>query len=152
MTYKDYEGFTKTYVVVYVTGTGVMEDNFIEHDVVFETNNKDEAESKANELKIHNNSPADIESTWYSNRYHVNINTLSEMGKKLLEKFQSDFDERLQKGLKEGIYDEVKVGDMTFTSSQTPCQLTNSLTLKYLHSPHVVGNLSLSSISQMYIK
>lgn len=114
MIYKDYEGFTKTYVVVYVTGTGVMEDNFVDHDVVFETDNKDEAELKANEFKIRNNSPADIESTWYSNRYHVNINTLSEMGKKLLEKFQSDFDERLQKGLKEGRYDEVKVGDMTF--------------------------------------
>jgi len=114
MTYKDYEGFTKTYVVVYVTGTGVMEDNFINHDVVFETDNKDEAESKANELKIRNNSPADIESTWYSNRYHVNINTLSEGGKKLLEEFKSDFDKRIQEGLKKGIYDVKKVGDMTF--------------------------------------
>lgn len=114
MTYQDYEGFTKTYVVVYVTGTGVMEDNFVDHNVVFETDNKTEAEQKAEELKIQNNSPVDIESTWYSNRYHVNVNTLSEMGKKLLEKFQSDFDERLQKGLKEGRYDEVKVGDMTF--------------------------------------
>jgi hypothetical protein len=114
MKYKDYEGFTKTYVIVYVTGTGCMEDNFIDHDVVFETDNKDEAESKANELKIHNNSPADIESTWYRNRYHVNINTLSEMGKKLLEEFRNDFNKTLQKGLKEGIYDKVEVDDITF--------------------------------------
>jgi len=114
MTYKDYDGFTKTYVVVYVTGTGVMEDNFIDHDVVFETDDKGEADSKAEELKIQNNSPVDIESTWYRNRYHVNINTLSEGGKKLYEKFKSDFDERIQKGLKDGIYDVKKVGDMTF--------------------------------------
>lgn len=114
MTYKDYKGFTKTYVVVYVTGTGVMEDNFIDHNVVFETDDKDEADAKANELKIHNNSPAEIESTWYSNRYHVNVNTLSKNGKKLLTNFKNEFDERLQQGLKEGIYNEVKVGDMTF--------------------------------------
>lgn len=114
MTYKDYDGFTKTYVVVYVTGTGVMEDNFIDHDVVFETDDKGEADSKAEELKIQNNSPADIKSTWYRNRYHVNINTLSDGGKKLYEKFKSDYNERIQKGLKDGIYDVKKVGDMTF--------------------------------------
>ncbi|MFA7708159.1 MAG: hypothetical protein WCX73_04365 [Candidatus Pacearchaeota archaeon] len=114
MNYKDYEGFTKTYVIVYVTGTGVMEDNFIDHNVVFETNDKEEADKKAEELKVQNNSPANIASTWYSNRYHVNINTLSENGKKLLEEFESDFDERLEKGLKDGRYGKVKVGDMTF--------------------------------------
>ena len=114
MTYKDYKGFTKTYVVVYVTGTGVMEDNFIEHDVVFETDNKEEADKKAEELKTYNNSPADIESTWYRNRYHVNVNTLSEGGKKLGEKFKNDFNERLQKGLEEGIYDVVKIGEIAF--------------------------------------
>jgi len=114
MTYKDYEGFTKTYVVVYITGTGVMEDNFIDHNVVYETDNKDEADKKAEELKRHNNSPAEIESTWYSNRYHVNINTLSENGKILQKQFQSDFDKRLDKGLKNGHYDKVKIGEMTF--------------------------------------
>lgn len=114
MTYKDYDGFTKTYVVVYVTGTGVMEDNFIEHNVVFETNDKGEADSKAEELEMQNNSEADIKSTWYSNRFHVNINTLSEGGKKLHEKFKSDFDQKIQKGLEDGIYDVKKVGDMTF--------------------------------------
>tara|TARA_R100000655_G_C2889622_1_gene176834 strand:+ start:170 stop:538 length:369 start_codon:yes stop_codon:yes gene_type:complete len=114
MTYKDYEGFTKTYVVVYVTGTGVMEDNFIDHSVVFQTDDKREAEIKAEELKIQNNSPVEIESTWYRNRYHVNVNILSKGGKRLYEKFKCDFDERIQKGLQEGIYDVKKVGDMTF--------------------------------------
>jgi hypothetical protein len=114
MTYKDYKGFTKAYVIVYVTGTGVMEDSFIDHCVVFETDNKIEADKKAKELKIQNNSPAEIESTWYRNRYHVNINTLSDMGKELSKKFQNEFDERLNKGLEEGKYDKVKIGDMTF--------------------------------------
>jgi len=36
MNYKSYEGYSKTYILVHNTGTGVMEDPYIEHDVVHE--------------------------------------------------------------------------------------------------------------------
>lgn len=114
MEYRNYKGFTKIYIVVYVTGTGVMEDKFIEHDVVFETDDKDEAYAKANELEIHNNSLDDIKSTWYNNRYHVKINTLSETGNKLLNNFKSEFNDSLEQGIKEGKYNKIKVGDIRF--------------------------------------
>jgi len=94
MNYKNYEGFTKTYIVVCVTGNGVMEDNFIDHDIVFESNDKGEADSKANELTLKNNSFAEIQSTWYSHRYQVNINTLSDGGKLLYKKFEQEFKKR----------------------------------------------------------
>jgi predicted transcriptional regulator len=107
MTYAEYKGFKKTYVVVYVTGTGVMEDNFIDHDVVFESNDKGEADEKAKELTMKNNSIAEIESTWYRNRYQVNINTLSKKGKELLKKFENDFDEKL-KNMDESKYNKIE--------------------------------------------
>lgn len=96
MTYKDYIGFKKTYVVVYVTGTGVMEDIYINHEVVFESNDKGEADTKAEELTKQNNSIGEIQSTWYRNRYHVNVNTLSKGGKKLLKEFEKSFDDKIK--------------------------------------------------------
>ena len=89
MTYKEYIGLTKTYVVVYVTGLGIMEDNFIEHNVVFETDDECEANKKAQELTKQNNTIDEINSTWYRNRFHVNINTSTKKGKVLLNEFRN---------------------------------------------------------------
>ena len=119
MTYQDYEGFAKTYVVVYVTGTGVMEDNFVEHNVVFESNDKGEADAKANELTMKNNSIGEIQSTWYNNRYHVNVNTLSKGGKKLLKKFETEFDDKI-KNMDKSKYTKTKCNGMTFYIQKMP--------------------------------
>ena len=114
MKYADYKGFTKAYVVVRVTGNGVMEDRFVEHDVVYETDDGLDAQNKATDLEAENNSKGDIESTWYNNRYHVNVNTLSKYGRKLRSKFRTEFDEGLKRGLEEGRYNIIKKGGMTF--------------------------------------
>jgi len=99
MRYKDYNGYTKTYVIVHVTGNGVIEDPFIDHSVVFETNNKNEANSKVKKLTLENNSIAEIESSWYNNRYHININTLSKNGANLYKQFNKEFDSLWGKAL-----------------------------------------------------
>jgi hypothetical protein len=92
MTYKDYKGFTKAFVIVYVTGNGTMESKFTEHHVVFESDDKEEADEKAWELTLKNNRIGEIKSSWYNNRYHVNVNTLSDKGRMLL----SEFDKKIR--------------------------------------------------------
>lgn len=64
MKYSEYENCTKVYVVVHNTGSGVIEDPYIEHEVVFETDFFGEAKAKALELRLKYNSKAEIESTW----------------------------------------------------------------------------------------
>lgn len=93
MTYKEYPEIKETYVVVQNSGFGVQEAPYEEVGVVFSTNDKEEAYKKAEELKIANNSPEDIKSSWVPNTYCVNINTSSEEGKKLSNKFSDAFRE-----------------------------------------------------------
>lgn len=96
MQYKDYEGYSKTYVLVHNTGFGVMEDNYIEHDVVYETDDYEDAQNKALEFKIKNNKPEDIQSSWCYNTYHINVNTLSNKGQELLSSYKDYFDDTLK--------------------------------------------------------
>lgn len=91
MEYKDYIGFTKTYVLVHNTGTGIMEDNYVERDVVYETDDYKDAENKSLELKLKNNTKSQIESNWCNNTYQINVNTLSDYGKKLCKEFVDNF-------------------------------------------------------------
>lgn len=114
MSYKEYNGFTKCYVVVHNTGFGVMESPYIEKEVVFETNLLHEAEIKAKELTAINNSP-DCGS-WKENTYHVNINTLNELGKLMERKFEQDFNKMIKEGMDAGALKVTKIGDMTFYS------------------------------------
>ena len=134
MTYKEYKGYTKAYVVVYVTGNGVMEDNFVEHDVVYETNSKKDAYAKADELTTQNNSKKDIESTWYDNHYHVNINILSKEGKNLSDEFSGKFKKKLDYAQSNpDIYYKTERYGMTFyimkgfeSKDQPPIDIVNS--------------------------
>lgn len=119
MRYSEYKNCTKVYVVVHNTGSGVMEDPYIEHEVVYETDFLKEAETRASELKLKHNSEAEIESTWCSNTYHINVNTLSDKGKKLKEVASKKFDELLKTGMKNGKYNVHKVGDLTFFIDNT---------------------------------
>jgi hypothetical protein len=96
MNYKDYKGCFKTYVVVHNTGFGTMEANFVEHDVVYETDDYGDATSKALEFKIQNNTPSEIQSSWCNNTYHVNVNTLSEQGNVLFERFSQICKDRIK--------------------------------------------------------
>ena len=72
-------------------GFGVMEAPYTDVRVVYETNNQEEAESKAKELFHLDNTPEEIQSTWCNNTYIVIVNTTTEEGKMLLEEFHEKF-------------------------------------------------------------
>jgi len=96
ITYKEYPTHTKTYVVVHYTGNGVMEDRFVEHEVVYETNNKKDAEQKAKELTIKHNTKKEIKSTWKSHTYMVHVNTSSKKGNKLYDEWSIKFNDKIE--------------------------------------------------------
>lgn len=110
MKYKQYPNCTKTFVVVRNTGFGVMESPYEEHEVVFEHDDLDVAKAESKSLTERNNTPEQIKSSWIPNTYQINVNTLSESGKKLEQEFDKDFDERIANGN----YDVKKIGDITF--------------------------------------
>lgn len=91
MTYKQYPNHTKAYIVVHQTGFGVQEAPYVEHDAVFETDDYEEAKAKVGELIRQNNSPEQIASSWIPNTYTINVNTSSELGRKLEEEFSERF-------------------------------------------------------------
>ena len=53
-----------------------------------EFDTEEEAKRFANKLLYENNPLEDIKSTWCSNTYVVNVNTLSIKGRELLDKFK----------------------------------------------------------------
>ena len=108
MTYKEYPDHTKPFIVVRCSGFGVMEAPYVEHEVVFECDNKETAELKAKQLKQLNNTPEEIKSSWVPNTYHININTACEEGKRLVEEFRSGFDKMAESVMNNYTYD-VKV-------------------------------------------
>lgn len=120
MTYKEYQGFTKAYIVVHCTGFGVMEAPYVEHDVVFETDDIDVAMATGKDLIIKNNSIKEIESSWIPNTYQINVNILSEKGKSLHKKFKKDFDDRLAKIKECGEHKTYKYNGMTIYMQPHP--------------------------------
>lgn len=112
MTYKDYHGFIKAYVVVHNTGHGVMESNFVERDVVFETDDYEEAVSVSKQLEIKNNPEDSIRSGWPNNTYHINVNTLSEKGKLLFDTWRTEVTLRFEKEKKH--YTTIVLGGITY--------------------------------------
>lgn len=111
MTYDNYKGFTKPYVVQHYTGTGVMEDNYIAREVVGEFDTKIEAETFADKMFKANNTPEQIKSTWYDNTYSVNVNTLSDKGKELLTDLEKGFGKIK---INKEDYEKMVVGERTF--------------------------------------
>lgn len=109
MRYAEYENYTKVYVIVHNTGFGVMEAPYEEEGVVFETDSLEEAQSKSKEFEVANNTKEQIKSSWIPNTYHINVNTLSEGGKKLLGEFNDNFN-----GRDMSKYDKQEIGGYTF--------------------------------------
>jgi GGDEF domain-containing protein len=97
MRYKDYEGYTKPFVICHNTGFGTPEANYIERDVVGEADTYEEAREIADKFKRANNDPEDVESGWCYNTYHINVNTLSPDSKPLFDEFNKEADAALQR-------------------------------------------------------
>ena len=111
MTYDNYEGYSKPFIVQHNTGTGVMEDNYILREVAGEFDTKEDAEKFADKLFKENNTLEQIKSTWCDNTYCVNVNTLSEKGKQLLADLKKGFKDI---EINKDEYDTYKVGEYTF--------------------------------------
>lgn len=121
MRYKDYEGFTKTYIIVHNIGFGTPEDNYEEVAPVAEADTYAEAAKIANNLKGENNPPEDLQSSWCYNTYHININTLTDDGKELLEEFYKESDALLKKAIDNpDNYTVSKSGEYTFYMQKCP--------------------------------
>jgi hypothetical protein len=87
MVYKEYPGINKTYVVVHQTGTGPMEDPYIEKGPIFFTNSLAVANKVVSKNRKYHNSPAELRSSWVPNTYVIHVNTLTKKGAFLLKKF-----------------------------------------------------------------
>jgi len=85
--YAKFEGYTKTFIIRHTTGVGVMESPLVEKEIMFETDDEKEAEKQAIKLTKYYNSPEDLETTWYSNRYVIQVNTITDKGKELHKEF-----------------------------------------------------------------
>lgn len=79
------------YVVYHYTGTGVIEDPFVDKWPVEGFNNDVEARGYSSKLTIDNNSEQALKSSWYFNRYDVRINTANHIGKKLYDEWNRKF-------------------------------------------------------------
>lgn len=120
MIYKEYEGFTKTYVICRATGFGVTEAPYIQKEVVYETNSYEAASNKQKELTIANNTEEEIKSTWRPNTYWINVNTLSDEGIRLHKELECEFNEKLAKMKESKDFDVFKSGEYTFHKAKFP--------------------------------
>lgn len=112
MNYQKFDS-DKAFIVMQKKGTGVMEDPYLDVGIVFETNSKDEAYLKADELFHANNSPEAIKSTWCQNTYWVIANTNTEIGNKLLNDFTNEHEKRVKEAKESGNYHTYQIGDIT---------------------------------------
>jgi hypothetical protein len=117
MIYQKYEGFTKTYVICRGEGFGVMEAPYIQKEVVFETDDYNEALSEQERLTKANNTAKEIKSTWIPNTYWINVNTLSKKGEELFNGTQGDFE---TKPIDLDNFDITNVGEYTFYHKKHP--------------------------------
>ncbi len=111
MQYKEFPGH-KTFVIIHNIGFGVMEDPYTELDISTSCDSLEEAEKEAKSIKVANNTPEEIASSWVPNTYHINVNTLTDEGKRLLDAFHIKFDQLLDKAKTEGVR-PIQIGDTT---------------------------------------
>lgn len=81
MIWREYPDYTEKFIVHRYTGVGVMEDPYVEHEVIFRTNSKKEAVDFCSKYRKENNSPEDFISGWCDNTAQTNVNTLSDLYK-----------------------------------------------------------------------
>ncbi len=113
MRYEKHEKSDKGYIIMRCSGFGVMEANYVDEEIVFETDNKEDAYKEADRLLHENNSEETIKSSWIPNTYWVHANTNSEIGKAEYDKFRAESDETIRKAKATGNYHEHKTGDIT---------------------------------------
>lgn len=85
--YKEFERYDKTYIVVNTTGFMVQgSHDYQEHHIVYQSDNYEDAIAEGRRLY-----PEDP-SGWTYNSFTIHINTLTKLGKKLLEGFHKEAD------------------------------------------------------------
>lgn len=93
------------------SGFGVMEALYQDEEIVFETDDEEEAYKEADRLLHANNSEETIKSSWIPNTYWVHANTATEIGQRALDKFRAEVEVEIQKAKDSGNYYEVKPGE-----------------------------------------
>ena len=93
MEYREYPG-EKTPLVCRYRGSGFMEDPHTFVEVAGSFEDRDEAIQFKNTLTYTTNTQEEIESTFLTNTYVVNINTLTLQGKKVEKDFETSFEEK----------------------------------------------------------
>lgn len=121
MKYKDYEGFTKPYVIVHNTGFGVMEAPYQEHEIVGEADTYLEAQRLSKQFERENNTRDEIRSSWIPNTYHINVNTNCIEGQFLLKEIEKEADKAFEKvKCNPENYSTHKIGGMTYHFQKLP--------------------------------
>lgn len=90
MRYEKHEKSDKGYLVMRCSGFGTMESNYVDEEIVFETDSQEEAYKEAGRLFRENNTKHQIDSSWAPNTYWVHANTNTQIGKAEYEKFVAD--------------------------------------------------------------
>ncbi len=111
MRYQEHPKFTKGFIVMRCSGFGVMEANYEDEEVMFETDSMEEAYAEADRLLHANNSEETIKSSWIPNTYWVHANTSTEIGKAEYDKFRAESDETIRIAKEEGRYRVVRAGE-----------------------------------------
>lgn len=69
--FKYIENPAKKYKLLYYTGTGTMEDNYIDRGFIAESNNSEEISRLATHLYLAFNSEEDIKNTWAYHHFKI---------------------------------------------------------------------------------
>lgn len=109
------------------SGFGVMEANYVDEEIVFQTDDQEEAYEKARSLTKENNTPEQIKSSWIPNTYWVHANTLTVEGKRLLAEFDAKHKKTFDRIKNHPNYTETKIGGVTIHSIGEPSESEKKL-------------------------
>ncbi|MES3018165.1 MAG: hypothetical protein V4721_10310 [Bacteroidota bacterium] len=127
MRYQDHPGYDKAYVIMRCSGFGVMEANYVDEEIVFQTDDQEEAYEKARSLTNENNTPKQIKSSWIPNTYWVHANTLTAEGKRLLDAFNAENKAHSDRIRNHPDFVETKIGNVTIHSIGEPSKSEKDL-------------------------